>query len=174
MVPNGYQNVSFNVKSLFTKIPIDQTIDIILRRIYDKHELQTSITRLEMAELLILSADNTEFNLDIGSHVSITLWWEICSWEVWWECCNTLLQAPTATPPPILLYITSRFGYIKHLFCWQFIIMSLHLTSSWILFLRTLAAAFPTSAIWKLFVLVEFENSVEMHVHSTSFPVLLS
>ena len=73
MVPNGYQNVSFNVKSLFTKIPIDQTIDIILRRIYDKHELQTSVARLEMTELLILSADNTEFNLDIGSHVSITL-----------------------------------------------------------------------------------------------------
>ena len=49
---NGYQMISFDVKSLFTNVPIDRTIDIILRRIYDKHELQTSTTRSEMKELL--------------------------------------------------------------------------------------------------------------------------
>ena len=44
-VPNGYQIVSFDVKSLFTNVLLDQTIDIVLRKIYDKHELQISITR---------------------------------------------------------------------------------------------------------------------------------
>ena len=53
-VLNGYQIVSFNVKSLFTNVPLDRTIDTVLRKIYDKHELETSITRSEMKELLIL------------------------------------------------------------------------------------------------------------------------
>ena len=53
-VPHGYQIVSFDVKSPFIKVTLDQAIVIILRRIYDKHELQTLITRLEMKELLIL------------------------------------------------------------------------------------------------------------------------
>ena len=40
---NGYQIVSFDEKYLFINVPLDQTIDIILRRIYYKHELQLSI-----------------------------------------------------------------------------------------------------------------------------------
>ena len=60
-VPNGYQMVSFDVKSLFTNVPLDRTIDIVLRRIYDQHELQISITRSEMEELLILCTKNVHF-----------------------------------------------------------------------------------------------------------------
>ena len=52
-VPNVYQIVSFNVKSLFSNVPLDRTIDIVLRRVYDKHDLQTSKARSEMKELLI-------------------------------------------------------------------------------------------------------------------------
>ena len=63
-VPNGYQMVSFDVKSLFTNVSLDPTIDIVLRRIYDKHELQTSITRSEMKELLILCTKNVHFTFD--------------------------------------------------------------------------------------------------------------
>ena len=63
-VPNGYQIVSFDVKSLFTNVPLDRTIDIVLRRIYDKHELQTSITRSEMKELLTLCTKNVHFTFD--------------------------------------------------------------------------------------------------------------
>ena len=36
-VTNGYQMVSSDVKSLFTNAPLDRTIDIVLRRIYDEH-----------------------------------------------------------------------------------------------------------------------------------------
>ena len=63
-VPNGYQIVSFDVKSLFINVPLDRRIDIVLRRIYDKHELQTSITRSEMKELLILCTKNVHFTFD--------------------------------------------------------------------------------------------------------------
>ena len=63
-VANGYQMVSFDVKSLFTNVPLDRTIDIVLRRIYDQHELQISITRSEMEELLILCTKNVHFTFD--------------------------------------------------------------------------------------------------------------
>ena len=53
-VPNRCQTVLLDVKSLFTNISLYQTNGIILRRIYDEHELQTSITRLKMTELFTL------------------------------------------------------------------------------------------------------------------------
>ena len=56
--------VSFDVKPLFANVPLDRTIDIVLRRIYDKHELQTSIARSEMKKLLILCAKNVHFTFD--------------------------------------------------------------------------------------------------------------
>ena len=56
--------VSFDVKSLFANVPLDRTIDIVLRRIYDKYELQTSIARSEMKKLLILCAKNVHFTFD--------------------------------------------------------------------------------------------------------------
>ena len=52
--PAGYEMVSFAVKSLFTDVPLDQTIDIILRRIYDHKDLETPITKSEMKEMLAL------------------------------------------------------------------------------------------------------------------------
>ena len=84
----------------------------------------------------------------------------------------------------IFLYIASRLAYMKHLFCLQLILIFPYLLqvrsadklSFGLNVLRpTLATAFPTSYRMKtVFVLVEFENSGMMHVHSTSFPVLLS
>ena len=62
--PNGYQVVSFDVKSLFTNVPLDRTIDIVLRRVYDKHELQIPITKSEMTEILILCRKNVHFTFD--------------------------------------------------------------------------------------------------------------
>ena len=63
-VPNVYQIVSFNVKSLFSNVPLGRTIDIVLRRVYDKHDLQTSIARSEMKELLILCTKKFHFTFD--------------------------------------------------------------------------------------------------------------
>ena len=59
-IPTGYEMVSFDVKSLFTNVPLDQTIDIILR-IYHHKELDTSITKSEMKEMLTLCTKNVHF-----------------------------------------------------------------------------------------------------------------
>ena len=53
-VPNGYQMVSFDVKSLFNNTPLDPTFQLVLKRIDEKHEVSTNITKQEMKELLIL------------------------------------------------------------------------------------------------------------------------
>ena len=47
-VPRGYHMVSFDVKSLFTNVPLEYTIDLVLKRIYDNGERSTSIIRSEM------------------------------------------------------------------------------------------------------------------------------
>ena len=38
-IPKDHQMVSFDVKSLFTNVPLEKTIDIILRRIYRDKEV---------------------------------------------------------------------------------------------------------------------------------------
>ena len=46
-IPFNYQLISFDVVSLFTNIPIDATIDIIIRRIYEFKEIDTRITKMK-------------------------------------------------------------------------------------------------------------------------------
>ena len=53
--------VSFDVKSLFINVPLDRTINIILRKIYNHKELETPITRCEMKEMLTLCTKNVHF-----------------------------------------------------------------------------------------------------------------
>ena len=51
-VPKGYQIVSFDVKALFTTVPSEYTIDLVLKQIYENHGILTSITRNEIREIL--------------------------------------------------------------------------------------------------------------------------
>ena len=46
--PDGYEMAFFDVKSLFTNVPLERTIGITLERIYDRKEINTQITRSEM------------------------------------------------------------------------------------------------------------------------------
>ena len=62
VIPSGYKAVSFDVKSLFTNVPLDRTIDIILKRIYDKYEITTNIGRKEIKDLITLCTKNVPFN----------------------------------------------------------------------------------------------------------------
>ena len=55
VIPSSYKLVSFDVKSLFTT-------DIILKRIYDKHEITTNIGRKEIKDLITLCTKNVPFN----------------------------------------------------------------------------------------------------------------
>ena len=61
VIPSSYKLVSFDVKSLFTNVPLDRTIDIILKRIYDKHEITTNTGRKEMKDLITLCTRNVPF-----------------------------------------------------------------------------------------------------------------
>ena len=49
-IPTGYQKVSFDMKSLFSNVLLDRTIDIILKRIFDNQEIQTTMTKKELRE----------------------------------------------------------------------------------------------------------------------------
>ena len=60
-VPDGYQMVLFDVKSLFTNVPLERTIQVVLKRIYEKHEVSTNVTKQEMKEMLILSIKKCSF-----------------------------------------------------------------------------------------------------------------
>ena len=46
--------VSFDVKSLFSNVALDRTIQLVLKRIHEKHEVSTNIAKQEMKEMLIL------------------------------------------------------------------------------------------------------------------------
>ena len=49
---HGYRFVSFDVESLFTSVPLSETINIILDRIYNKKLLKTNIKKRAMKKLL--------------------------------------------------------------------------------------------------------------------------
>ena len=50
--PQGYHMVSFDVGNLFTNVPLNRTIDIILRKVYNEKLISTKIKRHHMKELL--------------------------------------------------------------------------------------------------------------------------
>ena len=63
-IPNNHKVISFDVKALFTNVPLDYTINLILRRIYDNHEIDTNISKKEMKDLLILCTKNVHFSFN--------------------------------------------------------------------------------------------------------------
>ena len=63
--------VSFDVVSLFTNVPLEQTINIIIKRIYDKNEINTNIPKQEIKELLHLCPKNAHFTLNSKAYVQV-------------------------------------------------------------------------------------------------------
>ena len=53
--------IYFDVSSLFTMVPLEYTIDVILKRIYGDKEIETKISRKDMKNLLILCTTNVYF-----------------------------------------------------------------------------------------------------------------
>ena len=68
-IPNDHLLVSFDVKSLVTNVPLDQTIEIILNRVYKKNEISTDMTKSEMKELLNLCTKSVHFTFDGNIYV---------------------------------------------------------------------------------------------------------
>ena len=54
----------FDVKSLFTYAPLDHTIVIILKRVYEKHDVSTDTGRKQMKEL----PKNIPFKFDSNTY----------------------------------------------------------------------------------------------------------
>ena len=49
---SDHKLISFDVKLLFTNVPLDFTFDLILQYIYEDNEIQANIKKKEMKELL--------------------------------------------------------------------------------------------------------------------------
>ena len=61
---DGYKFVSFDVKSLFTNIPLHKTVNIILKRIYDDKLISTKLTKRTLKKLILDSCTKTIFSLN--------------------------------------------------------------------------------------------------------------
>ena len=61
---DNHKLVSFDVSSLFINVPLDYTIDVILRHIYTEREIETNITKKEFKDLLILCTKNVHFSFN--------------------------------------------------------------------------------------------------------------
>ena len=63
-IPQGFNIASFDVKSLFTSVPLKKTIDIAFERIYLRKEIESILTKKEMKNLLILCTRNVHFTFN--------------------------------------------------------------------------------------------------------------
>ena len=70
-IQKDYKMVSFDVKSLFMNVPLDRTINIILKRIYDQAELQTFLTRSELKEMLLLCTKKVHFTFNGKTYIQM-------------------------------------------------------------------------------------------------------
>ena len=60
-IPKRFKMISFDVRSLFTNVPLEETIDIILNKIYDEKKIETNIPRNIMKDLLYLCTKHVHF-----------------------------------------------------------------------------------------------------------------
>ena len=57
-------SVSFDVTSLFTNVPLNKTIDIILKRVYNEKLINTNLTKRTMKKLLKDACTKTGFTFN--------------------------------------------------------------------------------------------------------------
>ena len=63
-IGQDYDMVSFDVSSLFTNVPLDHTINLILDQVYKKKRIKTKLKRDEMKQLLELCTKEMHFSFD--------------------------------------------------------------------------------------------------------------
>ena len=64
LVDEGYRFVSFDVTSLFTNVPLNRTIKIILKRIIEDKVIHTTLRKRTMKKLIIDSCTKTAFSFN--------------------------------------------------------------------------------------------------------------
>ena len=60
----NYEMVWFDVKSIFTSVPLELTIDIIIKKIDEKDEITSVFTKNEMKKLLTIFTRNVHFSFN--------------------------------------------------------------------------------------------------------------
>ena len=63
-IKDNYEMISFDVVSLFTSVPLDFTIDLILKKVYDEKLIATKLNREELEKLLQLCTKEMHFQYD--------------------------------------------------------------------------------------------------------------
>ena len=63
-VGKKYEMVSFDVSNLFTNVPLDFTIDLILKKVYTKKMIKTKLKKEELKELLEMCTKELHFTFD--------------------------------------------------------------------------------------------------------------
>ena len=63
--------VSFDVKFLFTSVPLEYTIDIIIKQIFEDYKITTIFTKSEMKKLLTLCTKNVHFSFNNEIYIQI-------------------------------------------------------------------------------------------------------
>ena len=59
-----YVYVSFDVESLFTNVPLKETVDIILDRVYNNNQIQTKLSKRSLKKLILDSCRKTIFSFN--------------------------------------------------------------------------------------------------------------
>ena len=71
-VPDEYKMMSFDVASLFTNVPLEETIEIIFKKIYIiNKEITTDIPKQEMKELLNFCTKNVHFKFNKETYIQV-------------------------------------------------------------------------------------------------------
>ena len=70
-IPENYEMVSFDVKSLSTSVPLEHTIDLIIKRIYEKQEITAVFTKNKMKKLLTICTKNVHFSFNNDIYIQI-------------------------------------------------------------------------------------------------------
>ena len=63
--------ISFDVKSLFTNVPLDETIETILQKVYVEKKIKTSILKPILKELLLLCTKHLHFRFNGETYTQI-------------------------------------------------------------------------------------------------------
>ena len=63
-IEENQEMVSFDVSNLFTNVPLDFTIDLVLKKVYGKKMIKTKLKREELKELLQVCTKEMHFTFD--------------------------------------------------------------------------------------------------------------
>ena len=71
MILKRFKVILFDVKCLFTNVPLEEAIDIILNKTHDEKKIETNIPRNIMKDLLYLCTKHVHFTYGGNIYIQI-------------------------------------------------------------------------------------------------------